>query len=55
MSTIIFRRGKAEVDREIEVMRRFTKKITRSKKAAREFLIRGGFITKDGQLTKRYR
>jgi hypothetical protein len=42
MRTIIFRRGKAEVDREIAVMDRFTRKITKSKKAARDFLIRGG-------------
>jgi hypothetical protein len=55
MSTIIFRRSKAEVDREVAAMRRFSKKITRTKKSARAFLIRGGFITKDGKLTERYR
>ena len=45
----------ADVDREVKSIREFTKKITKSKKTAREFLIRAGYITKSGKLTKRYR
>jgi hypothetical protein len=45
---------KEEVDRDIERMHRFTNKLLKSKKKARDFLIKGGFITKDGKLTKRY-
>ena len=45
---------KEQVDREIENMRRFGEKLRRSKKKTREFLIKGGFMTEDGKLTKRY-
>ena len=45
---------KEEVDREIAAMRRAHKKLMRSKKKIRQFLIEGGFMTEDGKLTKRY-
>jgi hypothetical protein len=32
----------------------FAKKIASNKKTARAFLIKGGFITKSGKLTRRY-
>ena len=55
MSTVIVSRSKKEVDREIQAMDRASKKITRTKASAKAFLVKHGFITKDGKLTKRYR
>ena len=56
MSTIIFRRSKAEVDREVAAIDWFGKKIARSKKSARAFLVKAGILTKDGKrLSKHYR
>lgn len=55
MSTVIVARTKEEVDREIEAMDRASKKITRTKASAKAFLMKHGFITKDGKPTKRYR
>ncbi len=55
MSTVIVARTKKEVDREIHEMDRVSKKITRTKESAKAFLVKHGFITKDGRLTKRYR
>jgi hypothetical protein len=40
---------------EREVMLRAMKQITRSKQAARRFLLKHGFITADGRLGKAYR
>ena len=55
MSTIICPRSKTEVDREVAAIHRVGKKIARTKKSARDFLIRTGLLTKGGKLTKRYR
>lgn len=55
MSTVIVARTKQEVDREIEAMDRASKKITRTKASAKAFLMKHGFITRDGKPTKRYR
>ncbi len=55
MSTVIVARTKKEVDSEIHAMDRASKKITRTKEAAKEFLIKYGFITKNGRIKKRYR
>jgi hypothetical protein len=44
-----------EVRREIEGIKRTTKKITRSKAAARAFLLKAGIITKKGKLAPQYR
>lgn len=54
--TIVFTRPtEAEVKREISAMRATSKRILRSKKTAREYLVKNGFITKDGKLHPRYR
>ena len=56
MSTIICHRSKTEVDRQVAVIHRVGVEIAKTKKSAREFLIRTGLLTKDGkQLSKRYR
>lgn len=56
MSTIICHRSKAEIDEEVAAIRRVGTEIAKTKKSAREFLIRTGLLTKDGKrLTKRYR
>jgi len=55
VSTVIVARTKKEVDREIHEMDRASKKITRSKDSAKAFLVKHGFITQDGKVTKRYR
>ncbi|MEO8350291.1 MAG: hypothetical protein ABI680_01085 [Chthoniobacteraceae bacterium] len=43
-----------EVEAIIASMRKTTKELCKSKKTAREFLIKHGYITKSGKLTKRY-
>ena len=55
MIQVIHPRGKEEIEREVQQIRAFTKKITRSKKAAFDYLVRAGFITKSGKPTKHYR
>jgi hypothetical protein len=54
MSTVLVPRSKAEIERDIAAIRRETKKITRSRKTARAWFIKHGFMTKSGKLTKRY-
>jgi hypothetical protein len=43
-----------EAKREIEALRRTGKKIRKTPETAKAFLIKHGFITKEGRLTKRY-
>jgi hypothetical protein len=45
---------KEEVDEMIASLHRGTAKLLKSKKKAREFMIKHGFMTEDGKLTKRY-
>jgi len=54
VSTVLVPRSKAEVDRDIAAIERATKRIFRSKKTAKAFFVKHGFITEDGKLTKRY-
>ena len=54
MSIINSLRSKAEVDEIIADFKKGTKDLLKSKKKAREFLIKHGYITKSGKLTKRY-
>jgi len=56
MSTIVCYRTKAEIDKEVALIRRVGKTNAKSKKTARAFLIKAGFLTKDGtQLAEPYR
>ncbi len=43
-----------EMQRQIQVLEKATKKICKTPRTAFEFLLRHGFITKTGKLTKRY-
>jgi hypothetical protein len=54
VSTVLVPRSKAEIERDIAAIRKTTKEITRSKSTARAWLIKHGFMTKAGKLTKRY-
>jgi hypothetical protein len=54
VSIVLVPRSKAEIERDIAAIRRETKKITRSRKTARAWLIKHGFMTKTGNLTRRY-
>jgi hypothetical protein len=54
MSIVTKPRSEKEVDRIVAVIRSGTKDLLKSKKKAREFLIKRGYITKSGKLTKRY-
>ncbi|HEV7405066.1 MAG TPA: hypothetical protein VGO11_19135 [Chthoniobacteraceae bacterium] len=51
---VLYPRSKEEVDEMIASLHRGTAKLLKSKKKAREFMIKNGFMTKDGKLTKRY-
>lgn len=56
MSTIICHRSKQEIDDYVAAIRRVGIEAAKTKKSARDFLIRTGMLTKDGkQLSKRYR
>jgi len=44
-----------ELKREIKALRAYSRKICRSKKAARAFLEKKGFIDKNGDLTPPYK
>ena len=48
------RMTKEELKRELDAMDRAAKKIFKSKKSTREFLIKHGYMTKGGKLPKRY-
>ena len=55
MTAIATRMTASEVRREIEALRKAGKRIRRSAKSARAFLVKHGFVTASGQLAKRYR
>lgn len=44
-----------DVKKELEMIERESKKIRSTQKSAREFLVKHGYFTKQGKLTKRYR
>ena len=54
MSYVVAPRSKEEVDEMIASLDRAANKILKSKKTARDFLIKHGYITKAGKLTKQY-
>ena len=55
MFTVLHPRSLKEVQEEIKKMNQASKRIMRTKASARAFLIKNGFNTKDGKLTKQYR
>ena len=54
MSIVTRPRTKEEVDEMIASVKETTKELMRDKKKGRAFLIKRGYITKTGKLTKRY-
>ena len=54
MNGVMYPRSQEEIDKVLEVIERASKKITKSKATARAYLIKYGFVTKSGKLTKRY-
>jgi len=54
VSIVLVPRSKADIARDIASIKKGTKEITRSRKTARAWLIKHGFMTKTGKLTKRY-
>ena len=55
MTAIANRLTAREIRREIEALREAGNWIRRSPKSARAFLVKHGFVTESGRLTKRYR
>lgn len=54
---VIFRsryEAEAEADEIIATVKKVTRELIRDKEKGRQFLIKYGFITKTGRLTKRY-
>lgn len=54
MSIVISKPDSSQLKAEALVMRKTAKKLAADPEKARKFLIKGGFITKGGKLTKRY-
>ncbi len=52
---VLFEMSAREAKREIEGLRWAGEKINKTPETARAFLIKHGFITRKGKLTKRYR
>ena len=48
-------RTREEVQEEIKSIQKFGRKIRKTKKSARAFLLKHGFITEDNQLGPKYR
>ena len=54
MTVVISSRSSEEVAQDIAAIKDATKKITASKATARAYLIKNGYMTKGGKLTRRY-
>jgi len=54
MTVITTGPSEKEVKDQIKAMRAASDRITASKESAREYLLKNGYITKSGKLTKRY-
>ncbi|MDP0499008.1 MAG: hypothetical protein Q7P63_02810 [Verrucomicrobiota bacterium JB022] len=55
MTWVVYKRPQADIEAERRALESFAKKATASPEAARAALLKGGFITKDGKLAKKYR
>lgn len=54
MVAVLHSRSRKEIQAEIKKIEAASQKHLRSVESARQFLIKGGFITKSGKLTKQY-
>ena len=48
-------RSRAEIKKEVKAIQKAGREINKSKKTARAFLLKHGFITKDNKLSPQYR
>ncbi len=55
MTVVIAKTSTAQVKKELAAMKKAGKRIRASKKTAKEYLLKHGFITKDGKLHEQYR
>ncbi|MDQ2659938.1 MAG: hypothetical protein M3Y03_05910 [Verrucomicrobiota bacterium] len=55
MVTVIAPRNAAQVQTEVAIIKKAGSKVNKSKKSARAFLLKHGFITKDNKVGKDYR
>ena len=55
MITVVQPRSREEIEEEVQAIKKHGQKIRTSKQSARAFLIRAGFMTKEGKLAERYR
>jgi hypothetical protein len=55
MTIVIARPSEAQMRKEIRIMNRAGERLSKSPEAARAFLLKYGFITKDNKLHKQYR
>ena len=55
MVTVIAPRNAAQVQTEVAIIKKAGSKVNKSKKSARAFLLKHGFITKDNKVGKNYR
>jgi hypothetical protein len=54
MSIVTTPRTEAEVDKIVATVKKVTKELIRNKAKGRAFLVKHGYLTKKGKLTKRY-
>jgi len=54
MSTVVAKLSASEIYQEIRAIKDAGKRIRKFRSSALEFLVRHGFVTKTGKLTKRY-
>jgi hypothetical protein len=55
MTFVVAKPSKAEVRREISAIKKTTREVAKSPKAARAFLLKNGFITRNNKLSAKYR
>ena len=49
------RRGFIDFDEELEALRRFSKKVCATRETAFAYLVKHGYVTPKGKITKRYK
>ena len=55
MTVVIAKPSRAEINEEIKAIQNASSKLLSSKKTARNYLVKHGFITKTGKLTSTYK
>ena len=55
MAVVVSSRSSEEAKQDVSAIKKATRKVTKSKAAARKYLIEKGFMTEGGNLTSRYK